>query len=138
MGWSYGHDRSGREIGYGVAAECDRPGCNTKIDRGLGFCCGGMHDAGFGVGCGGYFCGEHLVYTGVEDDETGLDQSPGVALCIDCALAWEHEATLICEDEECGHLGVKHDRRADPYKSDKPLPACNVSGCSCEYWQPPS
>lgn len=140
MGWSYGRNHEGREIGYGVEAECDQDGCDTKIDRGLAYVCGGMHDAGFGVGCGRYFCHEnsHLVYTGVEDDETGEDRTPGVQLCLACAAAWEHEAEYTCEDEECGHLGVKHDRRADPHKHDKPMPACSVPGCPCEYWQPPS
>lgn len=138
MGWGHGYDRHGREVGYAVAAQCDQSDCTVAIDRGLGYCCGGMHDAGFEVGCGGYFCGEHLVYTGVDDPETGLDQSPGVALCITCAIAWELEADYICEDDDCGHPGVKHDRRADPRKHQDPLPACNVSGCPCAYWQPPS
>ena len=45
MGWAIcGTNRHGQEIGYGVEAECDEPGCTTTIDRGLGYLCGEMHD----------------------------------------------------------------------------------------------
>lgn len=139
MGWGYGTNNEGREVGYSVEATCDQDGCEVEIDRGLGYVCGGMHDAGFEVGCGRYFCHNgHLVYTGVDDPDTGEDRSPGVQLCLSCAAQWEAEALHVCEDEECAHLGVKHDRRADPHKHDKPMPACSAPGCPCEYWQPPS
>ena len=37
MGWSLGYDgRWKRDIGYGVPAVCDFPGCNEEIDRGCG------------------------------------------------------------------------------------------------------
>jgi hypothetical protein len=59
MSWAFGTNEYGREIGYGVQATCDFPGCDEKIDRGLGYACGGMHDSG-PTRCGGYFCGRHL------------------------------------------------------------------------------
>ncbi|MBP2232550.1 hypothetical protein J2847_005879 [Azospirillum agricola] len=63
MGWGYGTNSEGREVGYTVEATCDFPGCEAKIDRGLGYACGGMHDRsddpGDGPRCGGYFCAEH-------------------------------------------------------------------------------
>lgn len=59
MGWSIGTGAYGRDIGYGVPAECDKPGCPEQIDRGLSFCCGGYLTD---YGCGLYFCGEHLSY----------------------------------------------------------------------------
>lgn len=60
MGWAHcGTDGLGREVGYGVPAECDHPGCGAAIDRGLAYCCGGMH-FDTGNGCARYFCGEHL------------------------------------------------------------------------------
>lgn len=60
MGWSHcGTDSEGREIGYGIEAMCDEPGCDAEIDRGLAYACGGMH--GSPPGCEGYFCPEHLV-----------------------------------------------------------------------------
>ncbi len=49
----------GREVGYAVGATCDFDGCEEKIDRGLSYCCGEMHDGGE-HGCGGYFCYSHL------------------------------------------------------------------------------
>lgn len=61
MGWAHcGTDDDGREIGYGVEAECDFPGCPEKIDRGLGYVCGPMHGSGNEWGCGRYYCGKHL------------------------------------------------------------------------------
>jgi hypothetical protein len=56
MGWAVGYDRWWcRDIGYGVPATCDYPGCAEQIDRGLGYaCCDGE-----GEGCGLFFCGEH-------------------------------------------------------------------------------
>lgn len=61
MGWSIGHDSNhgGRDIGYGVVAFCDHPGCGREIDRGLGCVCG-SEPYGGDAGCGLYFCGDHL------------------------------------------------------------------------------
>lgn len=74
MGWSNcGQDRDGREIGYGIPATCDHPGCTKRIDRGLAYVCGGEHGGGEN-GCGKYFCYEHLVM-GVVDAQ----------LCPECA-----------------------------------------------------
>ena len=59
MGWSIGYDSNHeRDIGYGVPAYCDHPGCNAKIDRGLGYVCGGEPYGG-DDGCGLFFCGTH-------------------------------------------------------------------------------
>jgi hypothetical protein len=61
MGWQVGFDsRWGRDIGYGVPATCDFPGCGEAIDRGLGYVCGGEPYGGED-GCGLFFCGEHLA-----------------------------------------------------------------------------
>lgn len=61
VGWSYcGEDDLGRPIGYSIEAVCDFPGCEAEIDRGLSYCCGGMHGGG-DDGCGRYFCPEHLA-----------------------------------------------------------------------------
>jgi hypothetical protein len=61
MGWSIGYDDNWkRDIGYGVPATCDHPGCGEKIDRGLGYVCGGDPYGG-DEGCGLYFCGRHQV-----------------------------------------------------------------------------
>lgn len=85
MGWGFGVNAEGREVGYSVVASCDLDGCGEQIDRGLYFVCGGMHDGG-DHGCGRYFCEKHLVYTGCE---SVLDHSPGAALCDACAGRWE-------------------------------------------------
>ena len=60
MGWSIGWDETwGRDIGYGVPAYCDQPGCDKEIHRGLSYVCGG--DAyGGDRGCGLFFCSDHL------------------------------------------------------------------------------
>lgn len=60
MGWSIGYDTNwDRDIGYGVPAYCDHPQCNAEIHRGLAYVCGGEPYGG-DLGCGLYFCGEHL------------------------------------------------------------------------------
>lgn len=59
MGWSIGYDSHWeRDIGYGVPAYCDHPGCKEEIDRGLAYVCGGEPYGG-DRGCGLYFCGKH-------------------------------------------------------------------------------
>jgi len=40
--------------GYEVEATCQHPGCEEKIDKGLGCLC---------YGCGGYFCDSHLGFS---------------------------------------------------------------------------
>ncbi len=59
MGWAIGFSlKWNRDVGYGVPAYCDHPGCKAEIDRGLGYICG--DDIGGGEhGCGLFICGEH-------------------------------------------------------------------------------
>jgi hypothetical protein len=60
MGWMYGVDRDGKEIGYGVEDVCNHPECDEEIDRGLDYRCGGMESLSDPeAGCGGFFCGKH-------------------------------------------------------------------------------
>lgn len=69
MSWSHcGKDSAGRPIGYAHAEKCDHPGCNTDIDRGLSFACGGMH-GNTEIGCDKYFCETHLEFTVANDGE---------------------------------------------------------------------
>jgi len=68
MGWAVGYDSNWRrDIGYGVPAKCDHPGCDKDIHRGLAYVCGGEPYGGED-GCGLHFCSEHL-YLGVEGKE---------------------------------------------------------------------
>lgn len=80
MGWSIGYDerwgKHGRDIGYGVPATCDHPGCGARIDRGLSYVCG-SDPYGGDHGCGLYFCGSHLHF------EDRGDECP--QLCERCA-----------------------------------------------------
>lgn len=77
MGWAFcGTDDDGREIGYGVTAVCDHPGCTAEIDRGLAYACGGMHGGG-DQGCGRYYCSAHLFFAG--EPTTSLCER-----CVDC------------------------------------------------------
>lgn len=84
MGWGYGRNAEGREVGYTVEAICDADDCRAEIDRGLAYCCGGMHDGGE-EGCGGYFCADHLLLTGCPD------ATPGHFMCEPCCDRWELE-----------------------------------------------
>ncbi len=65
MGWAICENAEGRAVGYGIPAICDQNFCWAKIDRGLSYVCGGMHDGGE-YGCGLYFCEFHRTY--VEGD----------------------------------------------------------------------
>lgn len=58
MGWSYG-EVGGRDVGYGVPAYCDHPGCKVEIDRGLRYICGYQQPGGGEDGCGNFFCSAH-------------------------------------------------------------------------------
>jgi hypothetical protein len=72
MGWSIGYDSGWeRDIGYGVIAVCDYPGCDDRIDRGLSHVCGGEP-----------YGGEHLSYKDTDDGQS-------VQLCDRC-----------CDDDE--------------------------------------
>lgn len=72
MGWSIGYDRKWkRDIGYGVPATCDHPGCGTEIDRGLSYVCGGQPYGGE-FGCGLYFCWKHTKTAGAARAHAGL------------------------------------------------------------------
>lgn len=88
MGWAYGKNLEGRDIGYGVEATCDHPGCEAKIDRGLSYLCGGPKWES-GEGCGKYFCDDHLGYhfRANDDDEDGEEMS--CQLCEECGEEWE-------------------------------------------------
>lgn len=62
MGYGFYVLPDGREAGYGVEAAQDLDGCETEINRGLGYLCGDMPDGhrdSSDPGCGRYFCGEH-------------------------------------------------------------------------------
>lgn len=59
MSWAYG-ELNGREVGYGIEATCDEPGCNVRIDRGLDYRCGFHFKSDIDSGCGRYFCYNHL------------------------------------------------------------------------------
>lgn len=59
MSWAVGWDTTWqRDVGYGVPATCDQPGCDVAIDRGLAYVCGGEPFGGQ-YGCGLYFCPQH-------------------------------------------------------------------------------
>ncbi len=67
MGYAVYEDRwnPGRWAGYAVPAECDWPGCEVRINRGMGYQCethidpatDGEEDT---EGCYMYFCSDHL------------------------------------------------------------------------------
>lgn len=84
MGWSIGYDGEWqRDIGYSVPSVCDHPGCNTQIDRGLSFVCGGEPYGG-DDGCGLFFCGNHLSYVSFINDNG--DQEVSTQLCDPCCI----------------------------------------------------
>ena len=76
MGWSIGYDEKWqRDVGYGVPAICDHPGCNEPINRGLAHVCGGEPYGGE-HGCGLYFCGKHMHYRYPRGEDRGYQNCP--------------------------------------------------------------
>lgn len=70
MSWAIGFDEQWQQdVGYGVPAFCDAPGCTEKIDRGLSYVCGGEPFGG-DDGCGLHFCGKHMWHRTTRDGET--------------------------------------------------------------------
>jgi hypothetical protein len=59
MGYAY-YDTPLGPAGYSVEDTCHQVGCDVAIDRGLGFLCGNSPGRSDEVGCGEWFCGEHL------------------------------------------------------------------------------
>jgi len=72
MSWSIGYDeRWHRDVGYGVPAFCDHPGCKQAIDRGLPYVCGGQPFGGE-HGCGLFFCAAHRHTASARRDHAEL------------------------------------------------------------------
>ena len=68
MSWAIGYDENWkRDIGYGVPAYCDHPGCMNEIDRGLAYVCCEQEPYGGEKGCGLYFCSDHSDIDGMCD-----------------------------------------------------------------------
>jgi hypothetical protein len=83
MGYAVYEDETARDYGvfrwagYAVPAKCDMPGCETAIDRGMGYRCEDGHfneggDSEFN-GCGLHFCDKHL-YDG--DSHENVEPKP--------------------------------------------------------------
>jgi hypothetical protein len=88
MGWGLGYDvRWKRDIGYGVPAYCDFPGCTEEIDRGLSYVCCSSEPYGGEHGCGRYYCGKHESHK-YDDDGEG--------------------DTLMCDHPDDYHVAADH------------------------------
>ena len=58
MSWCIGFSKEqNRDVGYGVPAICDHPGCSNAINRGIGYLC--CEDISHVASCQGYFCEDH-------------------------------------------------------------------------------
>ena len=67
MGWASGTNYEGRAIGYSRSSTCEHEDCNEKINLGLAYCCGGLDGVNGLMGCGHYFCYEHLFFSASMD-----------------------------------------------------------------------
>ena len=96
MGWSGPMPNAeGRLVGYAVEAICDLAGCEAKIDCGLAYVCGGMHDGGE-YGCGRYFCAEHL-YIGSPEQLCAECLGDCSALCAYCGEDGQDVKERCCD-----------------------------------------
>lgn len=84
MGYGQYLLNDGREAGYTVTAECDKPGCSVVINRGLDYLCGespGL-DPDTEYGCGRYFCAKHQGdWHGCPNPECGKFSAEGGLYC---------------------------------------------------------
>lgn len=91
MGWAIGTGNGGRDIGYGVPAICDQPGCDEEIDRGISYACGNFRSDS---GCGQYFCSKHLNYFYYDIKDVSMNESDhtddGIEFCDHCLYGLEH------------------------------------------------
>lgn len=100
MSWSVGFDhRWQRDIGHGVPAFCDAPGCGAEIDRGLSHVCG-SEPYGGEHGCGLYFCEKHL-----------LTATFGRDLCSVCRRCLQHKEPY---KPKADHPDWLHHKASDP------------------------
>lgn len=109
----------GQEGGYSVADTCHQAGCKAAIDRGVDSLCGDTPHGGGGLGCGLFFCGEHLYAIG---GEVGLCRQCSSQLGNPCSESGCRETVagttgdlcgdgtgLGCGEPFCGeHLWLKH------------------------------
>jgi hypothetical protein len=115
MSWAVGFDSHwNRDIGYGVPATCDFPGCGAAIDRGLAYVCGGEPYGGED-GCGLFFCEEHLLMGAERQQcERCLGGKPPFEATLDTAewIAWK------LTDDSWGPVA-----RREPWAGSRPLKA---------------
>ncbi len=92
MGYAVGYDeRWARDVGYGVPATCDHPGCTAEINRGLDYVCG-QDVFGGEHGCGLYFCHDHLESAYTPDGNGDLLDDNGEEypkMCKKCVTSHE-------------------------------------------------
>jgi hypothetical protein len=67
------------DAGYGVDDVCHAEGCDEKIDRGLSHLCGDTPGADDDIGCGWWFCVEHLFLP-----PPGFAVDGDTSLCSEC------------------------------------------------------
>jgi hypothetical protein len=95
VGWEIGYDDTwARDIGYGVPAVCDHPDCKVKIDRGLGYVCGGEPYGGE-QGCGLFFCSEHLFHS--ESEPEWSERPPSHAEEVEYYDSNDERGAFVCE-----------------------------------------
>lgn len=81
--------------GYNVEDTCHEDGCGEAIDRGLSFLCGDQPGYDDGVGCGRWFCADHLS---TPPEEVG--PMFGSGLCPSCQARYERENPGCWERDE--------------------------------------
>lgn len=116
MGWSIGYDvKWKRDIGYGVPAYCDHPGCDVEIDRGLGWKCENEE-----CGCGKFYCPAHLYRSDHTHDAPPRREHPEW-------IAWKLTDPSWQKWRDCNPEEVAAMRAVLPTEVRVPnLPACNT------------
>jgi hypothetical protein len=114
MGWAVGYDEKWqRDIGYGVPALCDYPGCNEEIDRGLSYVCGYEKPYGGDDGCGLFFCGEHgggMICERCDGGEDPFEAKPDIKKWTEWKATDPSWAEWRKEQEKAGVRGCTNER----------------------------
>lgn len=122
MGWGYCGKNSltGEEMGYSVEGICHHPDCDEKINHGLAYVCGAMHEDE--NTCQHYFCTKHLTWGEVNGEL--------VQMCEKCAKEWDVYNYLECT--ECGKRPAEIGILDFDHKVGDPCPCddCVEEGCT--------
>lgn len=106
MSWSIGYcEKQKRDVGYGVLAICDHPGCTAEIDRGMDYIC--CEDINHNACCGAFYCAEHRDNYVYGDEIDDMDDEELEALNINVESQEVYDAVEDGDIVKCRHEPIE-------------------------------